>query len=182
MELMPFQKKTGIMIDCETLSSERNAVVVSIGAVKFDFCGSIITDEFYVNIEPLSCKKLGCHIDPATIDWWKSQPKEVREAWQKDPIPVEDALARLTQWWDKKSLFYCQGLSFDSPIIANLYHKLGQKEPWHYHDEMDARTIFTMIGHENWKARNGSNGHHNALDDAKAQATKLMEFFGYEAF
>lgn len=176
---MPFQKKTGIMVDIETLSSERTAAIVSIGAVKFDFKGSRILDEFYINVDPVSCKNIGCRIDKNTVDWWASQPKEVRLAWQKDPAPIEVALDKLTSWWDKKSLFWCQGLSFDSPIIAHAYKRLDKKEPWHYHDEMDLRTVFTMIGHQNHKAREGTQGHHNALEDARAQAVKLMEFFGY---
>lgn len=181
MELLPFQKKPGIMIDIETLSTARNAAVVSIGAVRFTFNGSKITDEFYINVDAKSCADLGCHIDKNTVQWWSEQPKEARDAWRKnpDPVPVAEALDKLTEWWDKKCMFYCQGLSFDSPIIGNLYRQLGRKEPWKYHDEMDSRTIFTMIGHSNKDARKDDVNYHNALADAKAQAEKLMEFFGY---
>jgi len=178
-ELLPFQKKKGIMLDLETLSTRYNAVVVSIGAVKFDLNGSKILDEFYVNIDPLSCKRLGCHIDSDTVEWWKSQPKETRQAWQVDPQDPVDALKKLTAWWDVDSMFWCQGLSFDGPILSNLYQCAGIKKPWHYHSEMDLRTVFTMIGHSNWKARQGAEGYHNALDDAKAQTKSLMEYFGY---
>lgn len=180
-ELLPFQKKKGIMVDIETLSTHPTAVVVSIGACKFDFDGSKIEDTFKINVDPKSCKALGCHIEQSTIDWWMTQPREARHAWQTDPVSVNDAILKLTEWWDSDRMLYINGLSFDAPILTNLYFALGIKKPWHYSQEMDLRTIYSMVGFSNQKARQNDKEHqyHDALQDALAQTKQLMEFFRY---
>lgn len=176
------------MVDLETLSTRPNACIISIGACKFDFNGSIITDKFSVNVDPVSCKKLGLFLDPKTIDWWSKQSKEARQAWQVDPLPLPEAIEKFHQWWGtEKRSFWCNGLSFDAPIISSAYVAIGKTEgdkPWVYSDEMDLRTVYKMVGFDNKKARESSTVgvYHNALDDAIAQTMQLMELFGYDPF
>lgn len=187
-ELLPFQKRKGVMVDIETFSTRPNACIISIGAVKFDFCGSTILDKFKVNVDPASCKSLGLHIDKKTVEWWMEQPKEVRQGWMTNPQPLPDALKAFEDWWgNERYMFWCNGMSFDSPIISSAYCAIGKSEgdkPWKYADEMDLRTAYSLIGFSNRNSRKNDteNIYHDALGDAIAQATQLMEFFGYDAF
>src|ERR1035437_5938474 len=106
-----------IMLDLETMSTRANAAIVSIGAVKFTF-ESGMTDEFLINVDPISCHKKGLHIDPSTIEWWKTQPKEAMDAWKQNPQDIIYALEELNLFIGStpKQLVWCQGASFDFPI------------------------------------------------------------------
>jgi hypothetical protein len=62
---------TDVMIDLETLATSTDAVVLTIGAVKFDPFGSDIKepamDSFYVKIDIDSCDELGLVANDDTI-------------------------------------------------------------------------------------------------------------------
>ena len=178
-ELLPFQKRDGIMVDLETLSIQPTASIISIGACKFSFKDSKIIDTFKVNVDPASCKPLGMHFCPDTMAWWKSQPRELTKGVFGDPVPISEAISMLTEWWNSDMMFWCNGLSFDAPILSNAYYQLDMKKPWVYWDEMDLRTAYSMVGFSNRKARANSKDHHDALADALAQTKQLQEFFGY---
>ncbi|NDD98181.1 MAG: 3'-5' exoribonuclease, partial [Actinobacteria bacterium] len=62
---------TQVMIDIETLSTQYNAAILSIGAVKWE--ESEIVDTFYINVDPKSCKELGLHVEHKTVEWWMKQ-------------------------------------------------------------------------------------------------------------
>ena len=88
MSIKPNQPQ--FVVDLETLSTHANACIVSIGVVKFTLQDGIL-EEFFVNVDPASCKEYGLHFDKDTIAWWKTQSKEARESWQKDPISLPEA-------------------------------------------------------------------------------------------
>ena len=60
-----------VVLDLETLSTRSNAAIVSIGAVAIE--NLEVVDEFYVNVDPSTCKEAGLHIDPLTVEWWAEQ-------------------------------------------------------------------------------------------------------------
>lgn len=181
-ELLKFQKNTAVCVDLETLSTRPNACIVSIGAVKFEFENSKIIDTFYINVDPKSCKEYGLHIDKSTIDWWAMQSKEARLAWQTGGVALDVAVTKFIDWWgDEKCDFWCNGLSFDAPIMASAFRAVGKNIPWTYGREYDMRTAFNMIGFDHRKSREKSTSDtfHNALDDAMSQTKNLLNFFGY---
>ena len=57
-----------VVVDLETLSTNSNACIVSIGACLVE--NLEITDTFYCNVDGRTCKEAGLHIDPDTIKWW----------------------------------------------------------------------------------------------------------------
>jgi len=166
------------MIDIETISTAPNAAILSIGAVKFTFENGL-GDEFLVNIDPKSSVSRGLHVDKDTVEWWKTQPKEARDAWKIDPQPLEVAINRLIDFVgkDKKQLLWCQGLSFDFPIIKSSCKSCDIAWPTPYWQEMDSRTIFTLLGIRNDKIRKTQDGNHTALADAKSQTLSLIKAF-----
>ena len=70
------------MIDIETLSTKPNALILTIGAIKFsrnkDIESLDKTDNFYKRVVIKSCTKLNMDIDNNTIQWWNNQSKESR--------------------------------------------------------------------------------------------------------
>ncbi len=165
-----------IMLDLETLSLDSNAKIVSIGAVAFDTNG--IRDEFYV-----------AHLDPdgqgdavvstSTLDWWASQPPDVRAVLELPVANVPFQLGRLAGWMLEASRnqeidgVWGNGASFDNVVLKNLYQRLGYPPPWKYSADRCYRTIKNM--HVNDVEPIEFEGvEHNALDDARYQARRLI--------
>jgi hypothetical protein len=163
----------GIMVDIETLSTRPNAVIVSIGACKYDLDTLKTFDDFYVTIDPMDSKKYGLHIDPETVEWWKTQDKEIMKSWRDNGIELDDAMVQFLDWYDSDLAFTCWGLNFDEPIIVSNLIALHRKPTWKYYKSRCARTMCEMEGVK----INRSKGHHNALADAKDQCKAIFEIF-----
>lgn len=164
------------MIDIETLSTEPNGVVLSIGACKFTPDGEIVS-EFYQNITPVGQKELGLHVCKETIEWWKQFP-EAAATLKDDQVDAKTAWNRFFDWYGNQSLeTWARGASFDFVILRQFVKAIyGQHAvlPWRYWDERCQRTIeaFHPMPDEN---REGN--HHNALDDAITQAKHVIDFY-----
>jgi len=168
-----------IMIDLETLSTRPNAVILSIGAVKFTFEDGM-GEEFLINVDPVSCIQKGLHVDQETVEWWKKQPKEARDSWKVNPQPLDVALNSLVEFIGndvKKQLLWCHGATFDFPIISSACDACGINWPTKYWNELCSRTVFTLLDIRNDKIRKTQEGNHTALADAKSQTQTLIEAF-----
>jgi inhibitor of KinA sporulation pathway (predicted exonuclease) len=164
-----------IVFDLETLSTRKNAVITSIGAVKV--VDNKIVDEFKINIDPADAKSYGLHIDKKTVEWWAGQSKEARMSWMTDPVPLITALTALEEWYGtikKKYHVWGYGANFDISILEANYHAIGKSEPWTYTNVMCLRTISTLVGVPIPRLEGT---HHDALDDAKNQAKYLIDFY-----
>lgn len=161
------------MVDLETLDTVCTAVILQIGAVKYDLATGEISDEFLVNVDPKDCKKYGLTISQDTLDWWSNQSKEVRDSLLVDQMPLRDALTMFSDWFDADSYFTCYGASFDEPILANAYRKVGLVPPWKFWNVRCARTIGELYDTKPIRGKD----HHNALADAKAQTEMLLSIF-----
>ena len=158
-----------IVVDLETLSIHSNACIVSIGAVLIE--DMEITDTFYINVDGRTCKEAGLHIDPDTIKWWGEQSKEAQEAWQKNPVPLQEAIDKFTLWYGKESIpIWGYGANFDVVILESAYRALDMNIPWKFWDISCLRTLMNVLDKRLPKANN-----HNALDDATAEAKVLIE-------
>ena len=158
-----------VVVDLETLSTHANACIVSIGAVLVE--DMEITDTFYINVDGRTCKESGLHIDPDTIKWWGEQSKEAQEAWQQNPVPLQEAIDKFTIWYGRESIpIWGYGANFDVVILESAYRALDMDIPWKFWDISCLRTLMNVLDKRLPKANN-----HNALDDATAQANMLME-------
>lgn len=162
------------MVDIETLATTFNAVIVSIGAVKFNLDEGIV-DEFYINLNGLDGRQYDCVIDPDTINWWKTQPAAARDAWQKSPRPYKEALEAFCEWYGPASVptWAKGGPKFDFPILEHSMKKAGVVVPWQYYHCFDYRTLLHVTKINDVKLKSKGSTYHNALDDAKEQ-TKLI--------
>lgn len=173
------------MIDLETMSSNSNAAIVSIGACTFS--ASIgITGKFYTNVSLQDCMKRGLHVDANTIMWWLKQSDEARSALDADPKAdlhvgpdtLYNALTGLEKFLNYRMSEYKiwgNGATFDNVVLANAYRALGDYMPMNFRNDSCYRTMKNMFPQVPVPERKGT--HHNALDDAVFQAEHLIEIF-----
>jgi len=167
-----------IMIDIETLSTRQNAIIIQIGACSFTFEDGI-GEPFLCNVNVQSCLNVGLHFSKETYDWWMKQNEEVFKSCLTDTKPISESLSLLNEFIgkDKKTLVWAQGSVFDLGILSSAYTQANVEKSWKYYQEMDSRTVFTMLNVRNDIERKGDVGHHNALNDAIAQAETLIKVF-----
>lgn len=167
-------RKRHVMIDFETLSTNPNAAVLSLGAVIFTVDG-LTDDEFYVNIDGEDCKRLGLHVSQATVDWWSKQSQEAKDALEIDKKTLLEAMSAFSQWVRRTggSHVWGNGADFDNPILKSCYEALGADAPFKPYNGRCYRTIKNIPGMPKMQQRVGT--HHNALHDAKSQAQHLLE-------
>lgn len=159
---------THCMGDTETLGNKPGCVILSIGAVIFD---PALTDEplktFYRNIDIMSCLMIGLTIDQGTVDWWKKQSPEARAALTVDQQPIQKVLVDFYNFCKENEVdrFWCQGATFDAPILDEAFKLSGMQTPWKFTQVRDTRTIFDEHQLDYYKEPRVGD-HHNALDDA----------------
>lgn len=164
-----------VMLDLETMSTRSNAAIASIGAVKFEV-GTGIGDTFYRTVDLRTCKAVGLHVDPETVEWWNKQDKNARQALLKDNVSLAQALDDFAQWFGSKSLpVWGNGAGFDNVIMDNAYRAVNTKRPWLPWEDRCYRTIKNVI---QVPADERQGVYHNALDDAMHQTKHLLKILG----
>jgi DNA polymerase III epsilon subunit-like protein len=159
------------MIDLETLGTNPSAVVLTIGGVKFD--PNKISDtysEFYYRFDVDEQTTMGRTIDDATLEWWSKQEASVVEEALGDHnrTSVQEVMSALNKWSVGVDAFWCQGASFDIPILENMFRQLDHHIPWAFWKVRDSRTLFQIMPTDPRKEIEFEA--HNALEDAKVQA------------
>ena len=165
------------MIDLETLSTNPNAVVLTIGGVKFDPKSQMKPyDEMYFRVDVDSQTKMGRDVMQETLDWWAQQPKEISEEAlsDSDRIDVNKMLDAINKFSVGVDVFWCQGPLFDYAILQNLYKQLGHPVPWQYWQIRDSRTLFSLLPKDPNEKREAA---HNALADCYFQAKKVQKIY-----
>lgn len=166
------------MLDLETMSLDPNAAIVSIGVVEFD--ERDIGRQFYVNVDLQDGLSLGLVQSQSTADWWAQQDESARAAWQKDPVPVVDALTQLNRYLEQATgglgqvRIWGNGSDFDNVVLRSSYKAVGADEPWKYYHNRCYRTMMAQhpLDPDEQPARVGT--YHNALDDALTQTLRLQ--------
>ena len=164
-----------VMVDLETWGKVPGAAIRSIGAVVFNPYNGDIEAEFYRSIDDQSCVDVGLHRDPETVEWWADQSAAAQGGFA-DPIPIDTALAHFTLWWQEHNgeQIYGHGANFDPPLLEAAYAACLMDAPWEFWDVRCCRTILAMAKRK--PDRTGGT-HHNALDDAIAQAKAVAAAF-----
>ena len=162
------------MIDLETLSVNPEAVILTLGAVKFNpYTDQLPYDPLYFKVDVDAQTALGRHVDENTLNWWATQPQEIVEdaLGEGDRIGLDDTIKKLNRWSVGVEVFWCQGPLFDYAILQNFYKNLNQPVPWNYWQIRDSRTIFNLLPADPSERREEK---HNALADGDYQARKLQ--------
>jgi hypothetical protein len=164
-----------VMVDLETMSTQNNASIVSIGAVVFSKEGVSAYDGFYRAVSLESCQKLGLHIEAGTVMWWMKQSSEARAALAGGSA-LATALQEFTAWVHQQMThrgaisvrLWGNGATFDNVILRSAYAAAGLEPPWKFWNDRCYRTLRAQYPDLALPDRGGV--HHNALDDAKYQA------------
>lgn len=165
-----------VMIDIETLGTSTDAVILSIGATKFN--ADEIIDTFAVAIDPSSCQQYGMKIDAGTVMWWMHPDRAAarQELLADEKVDIFSALDGFAQWFGDKSLpTWGNGASFDNVLVRAAFAKVNLPCPWAFWDDRCYRTMKNMYP-ESVMIREGT--HHAALDDAVYQTKHLQLIWG----
>ena len=160
------------MIDIETLATTTDAVVLTIGACKFDpYTLTPPTDGFYVRLEAEMQTHMGRKMCNDTLEWWSKQPKHIQEEalGEGNRTPVAKALIDLRKWMniDNNTYVWSQG-NFDLPILKSLAEDMGRPIAIHYWQILDSRSIMTLFGKR-------AQSTHNALEDCLGQVQIIQD-------
>lgn len=167
---------TDVMIDLETMGNRPGCAIRSIGACAFDPTTGATWRHFKVNIDPDSCAQVELHEDPKTKAWWAEQSAEAQAAFAVDPVPLAEALHALGRSfpWSKSTRVWCHGANFDDPILKVAYYRSHfiATPPWSFRNVRCTRTLYALAG---IKPDRSVGVHHDALDDAIAQAKAVAQ-------
>ena len=161
------------MFDLETLDVKPSAVILSLGAVKFDPRQQGIdpnAERLSLRIDIDSQSTIGRTISEDTIAWWATQSKEAQDAafGEHDRVSLEEAVEQFHKFVWNSERVWSQG-SFDVNIMEHLYTNLGKPYAWQYWQVRDSRTLFDFVDGAMDRTK-----HHNAVEDAIAQAEAVQ--------
>lgn len=169
-----------IMVDLETLGTTADAVIVSIGAVRFDINAAPGTpfasaDDCHYMVCDVS-SQAERHISQSTQDWWQQQSAQARDVFDQPSTNITLALISLGAFivvTPGTPQVWSNGADFDLPMLAHAYRQYGVALPWKPYAGRCYRTYKNLPGARAITVpRMGE--HHNALDDAIYQAQHLQ--------
>ena len=162
-------------IDMETLSTEHNAALLSIGAVIHDFGTGKQVDTFYANITPESSIAAGLDVSESTKAWWAKQGQAAQDVLSVDQRPLRDILVDFAKWLAGHGVQYAigNGPRADNQWLESACKAVGIQSPIKYWGDLDMRTLTFIgthiLGLDHW--HNTFKGvKHNALHDAINEA------------
>lgn len=163
-----------VMIDLETLGTNPNSPVLSIGAVAFNLSDYTLGKKFYSALGVQDQLNRGRAPSAATLAWWMGQTNDAKCVFKEDAVSPRAAIEGFTYFI--KSLetdvrVWGKGPSFDITIMEDLFYQYEMEVPWKFWNIRCVRTILDFLPNPNF-AKSGVA--HNALDDAVNQANEVM--------
>ncbi|WP_313609978.1 3'-5' exonuclease [Atlantibacter hermannii] len=169
------------MVDLETIGSNPDAPIVSIGAVFFEPSTGETGPEFYQVVDLTSAMNFGAKPDASTILWWMKQSSEARSALLvEDAADLDVALTLFSEFLcgnaangAKSVQVWGNGASFDNVLLKQSYELVGGAAPWRFVNDRDVRTIVELGNAVGINPRYDipfEGEKHNALADALHQA------------
>lgn len=165
-----------VMIDTETLATTPDAVIMSLGAVRFDLETGEIDEAnaFYASISIQSNLDIGRRISQDTLNWWLKQDPQAQAVFHEKKMSLGDALVDFETWMNgKEHKMWSNGADFDLPLVSSAYEALGMKAPWKFWDQKCFRTFKELPGAG--VVRKPAATAHHALIDAVDQARMAIE-------
>lgn len=167
-------ERIDLMHDLETLGTEPDAPILSIGACKFDIDTGEILQQFYFPIgwheavmnQPgrVPCKD--------TIEWWHKQEPAAFNAVHTSDGDLRTALDCYLRFIGEDDVLpWSNGATFDTVILEDALKKLGLGVPWKFWNVRDVRTVVDLASEfVDRRSLKFEGTRHNALDDAVHQA------------
>lgn len=168
-----------LSLDWETLGTDPNTVVISIGACFFDIETGTIGETFYRTIDVDSQVKDGRTITGDTLKWWMGQADGAKKVFAEDALPIRTTMLQFEEWLSKNKRGdikpWGNGATFDVSIAENLFKQYEIKCPWIFWNVNDLRTFRRFVAN-NEKVPRTEGIHHNALSDAINQAKYVIKY------
>jgi 3' exoribonuclease, RNase T-like len=172
-----------IMTDTETLSTEDNAVLLSIGACHFDIDTAQILESFYVVLQTETVGDMNLHVSKDTLEFWEKQSVAAKAEVFNNPFAVDyvEGLRRYAEWIitmrakssKQKLCLWANDPDFDMVKLKNSMTAAGILPPWQYWEFKSCRTM-ELLGEKHGidRRRDYPRGatHHHAGHDAAYQA------------
>jgi DNA polymerase III epsilon subunit-like protein len=163
-----------VMVDLETLGTNMDSQILTIGAIAFDRDTFETQEEFYRRVDIKSCEDLGLTKTEDTVRFWEKQPSEAKdEAFNpNNRVSISDAMFDFAEFIKRNRCdeFWCNGANFDEPILSTVFDKLHFEKPWKFWKVRCLRTALSL--HRKNMRMFGQVAHH-ALDDCKKQIAAL---------
>lgn len=144
-----------VMVDIETLGSGRNARIIQIGAVGFDFNERVLEAHELLQMED-RCFNMrvanyaGSREEDGNRAFWAdpAQAEALAAIQRMEEVGLPIVLAKLSkfliEWLGKRGKLWAKPPQFDLRVIADAYLLAGMELPWHYSHEHDLRTMLYM--------------------------------------
>ena len=166
------------MIDLETLGTQPDCTVLTLGAIKFNpYIDKEPYDGLYIRLNVDEQTAMNRSVDEGTLQWWAKQDKAVRDEalGDEDRTTLLEFIKQLNKFCVGLDELWCQGPLFDYAILQNLYAQLGQPVPWNYWQIRDSRTLFNMLPKD--PRKDVQMDLHNALADCYFQAKSVQKAY-----
>ena len=178
-----------VMIDIETLSTNPDASIATIGGIKFKRGTPLPKNlddvqeshKLYIKVDRCSCDDLLLHVDQATLKWWGTQSEEAKQEvfGIEGRVPIRDALITLAEFVRGTKTVWANSPNFDIVILENAYRRCKLTPPWKFWNLRCCRTAYDLGG-VSLKLMNNSKGtktSHHALGDCADQIRCLYEAY-----
>ncbi len=174
-----------LMIDIESLGTNTDCPVISIGAVWFDIKTRTIGPDFYAILDVADQIDTKIRFaDASTLRWWMGQSNAAKTIFKDNPAPTKQVLELFRKWimnftgstaqTTKKCFPWGNGNSFDLVIMESLFKDYGVVCPWNYYSQRDLRTYKEFIG-KGAKVEKLEGVNHNAKDDCINQINYIFK-------
>lgn len=174
--------KLATMLDIETLGVLPGSVILQLAALQFDEDTGEVLATFDRKLDRRSQLAAGLVVYESTVEFWKTQPKEVRERVGAGTDDTKQSLLDFARFLPKakESPVYVQGASFDFPLLKALYGAFDMGEPWRFWNERDTRTVYAEYGLDYKEARkvydrDHTGASHDGVYDCQAQIALLLQ-------
>lgn len=170
-----------VMIDLETLHTDPDCVVLTIGAVRFDPRGDGIAEslELKPTVED-QIEQYNRSISEDTLRWWSEQsPEALDEAFSDSGrIPFAECMEILYKFCWNRQAVWSNGAPFDLVVMEHAWRQTSDKPnpiPWPFWSMRDTRTLYDVAGVS--LKDGGFVTSHRAVDDAEHQAIVVQRAY-----
>ena len=164
-----------VVLDLETMSTDKQALVLSIGWAIIKDCEIVSQGEVRPKMEAQADR----HVSFDTLRWWMDGNKAEAQKhlaslpeWDLDvALTYLDVSVDAIKQWPKVKV-WGNSPNFDCDILAGLYRSAGKEVPWKFWQERDMRTLRDV----STTARHVPKIAHTAMWDAVAEAEDLCAY------
>lgn len=170
--LEPDSQKLHIVVDTETLAINPQAAVTEIA-------GHVLgKDEWFcVRINPTKFQELDFTTNSETVEWHEKRDKNYLKElimFGEEPavatVKFVDWIYTMEDKYQAHAVIWTRGIDFDIPILTHLLSHYGFRNPWHYRNVRDIRTLGALL-----PEIKVTTGDHSALGDVRAAATYMSQ-------